>query len=286
MPATTSTRLMTSAAETRAAVLAAQRGGDTIGFVPTMGALHAGHLSLVEAAQACCDRSIVSIFVNPTQFGSDEDLHRYPRELDKDLQLLEKLGCWLVFVPSTEEMYASEGEALLEVGEVARPWEGAARPSHFRGVATIVKKLFEVVPADRAFFGQKDYQQTLVVQELVRNCEIPIKIEVCPTVRESDGLAMSSRNAYLSDEQRKQARSLWQALQLVEQWHSDGKTDVADMTQRLRQHFATFASVDVEYIAFMAAGTVAPLTTVTGPTVVALAVRVGQTRLIDNHLIG
>jgi pantoate--beta-alanine ligase len=182
-------------------------------------------------------------------------------------------------------MYPEEDEGLLEVGEIAIPWEGEVRPSHFRGVATVVKKLFDVVPADRAFFGQKDYQQTLVVQELVRNHNIPIKIEVCPTVRESDGLAMSSRNAYLSDEQRKQARSLWQAIQLVERWTADGDTDVAEMTQRLRQHFDRFSGVEVEYIAFLAAGTVTPVTTVTGPTVVALAARVGQTRLIDNHLI-
>ena len=286
MPAATSTRFITSSAATRAAVLEAKRAGDTIGFVPTMGALHAGHLSLVEAAQACSDRSVVSIFVNPTQFGPDEDLDRYPRELDKDLQLLEKLGCWLVFVPSNAEMYPTEDEALLKVGDVGEPWEGAARPGHFPGVATVVKKLFQIVPADRAFFGQKDYQQTLVVQELVRNHDIPIKIEVCPTVREADGLAMSSRNAFLSDEQRKQARSLWQALQLAERLFSAGNNDAAAITKRLQQHFAAFPGVEVEYIACLAAGTVKPVTTITGPTVVVLAARVGQTRLIDNHLIG
>jgi len=280
------TRLMTSSDETRAAVLAAKRAGETIGFVPTMGALHAGHLSLVEASLAACDRTVVSIFVNPTQFGPGEDLARYPRVLDQDLQRLEKLGCWLVFAPSAEEMYPNDSETFIDVGTVAAPLEGAARPDHFRGVATVVLKLFQIVPADRAFFGQKDYQQTLVIKQMVQDLGVPVDIEVCPTVREADGLAKSSRNAYLSTEQRQQALAIWQALQLAEQLHTAGMNDVGKMRDQLQQHFATMTGIEIEYIAFVEAGTVRPVFTITGPTVVAIAARVGQTRLIDNHLIG
>jgi len=285
MPNTTSTLLMTSAAETRAAVLAAQREGETIGFVPTMGALHAGHLSLVEASLTTCDRTVVSIFVNPAQFGPDEDLQRYPRVLDQDLHMLEKLGCWLVFAPSTAEMYPPGNETSIDVGAVAQPLEGAARPDHFRGVATVVLKLFQIVPADQAFFGQKDYQQTLVVRQMVRDLSVPIDIEVCPTVRESDGLARSSRNTFLSASERQQALSLWQAMQLAERLHLAGESKVAVLLTKLQQHFESFVGVNIDYIAFLEAGTVEPVETITGPTVVALAARVGQTRLIDNHLI-
>jgi len=280
------TRLITSAEETRAAVLAAKRAGETVGFVPTMGALHAGHLRLVEVSLATCDRTVVSIFVNPTQFGPGEDLGRYPRVLEQDLPLLEKLGCWLVFAPSTDEMYRSGNETSIDVGTVGQPLEGAARPDHFRGVATIVLKLFQIIPADRAFLGQKDYQQTLVVQQMVRDLSVPIEIEVCPTVREPDGLAKSSRNAYLTPEQRQQALSLWQSLQLAEQLHADGNNDVAKIKKRLQQHFAAVPGVEVEYIAMVKEGTVQSVSTISGPTVVLIAARVGKTRLIDNYLIG
>ena len=161
------TRVVTTAAETRLAVLAAKAAGESIGFVPTMGALHRGHLSLVEASQAECDRTVVSIFVNPTQFGSGEDLGRYPRTLDADIQLLEELGCALVFAPTTAEMRMDNCETYVDVGAVAGPFEGVLRPTHFRGVATVVLKLFQIVLADRAYFGQKDYQQALVVKQLV-----------------------------------------------------------------------------------------------------------------------
>jgi len=283
---TTTTRIVTSVAETRAAVLAEQRAGKTIGFVPTMGALHAGHLSLLEASLASCDRTVVSIFVNPTQFSPDEDLGKYPRPLEDDLHLLRQHGCWLVFAPATKAMVPPDCETFVDVGAVARPLEGASRPTHFRGVATIVLKLFQIVPADRAFFGQKDYQQTLVIQQLVRDLSLPIQIEVCPIVREPDGLAMSSRNAYLTSDQRQQSLSLWQALQLAEQLYAAGDRDTAKISGQMQQHFAAVPGVEVEYLAFLEAGTVNPVTTITGPTVVAIAAHVGQTRLIDNHLIG
>lgn len=278
-------QLITSAAEARAAVEAARRTGETVGFVPTMGALHEGHLSLVEASLSTCDRTVVSIFVNPTQFGPGEDLDRYPRELDRDMQSLERLGCWMVFAPTTAEMYPPGSETLVDVGSVAVPLEGTARPGHFPGVATIVTKLFQIVPADRAFFGQKDYQQTLVIRQLVQDLSIPIQISICPTVRESDGLAMSSRNAYLSTEQRQQALSLWRALKLAEQLHKAGERQVEGLLSRLKTHFASLSGVDPEYIAFVEAGTVRPVEQINGPTVVAIAARVGQTRLIDNLLI-
>ena len=239
-----STRLVTSATETRAAVLAARCAGKTIGFVPTMGALHEGHLSLVEASLASCDRTVVSIFVNPTQFGPGEDLERYPRLLDQDLQLLEKLGCWLVFAPSTTEMYPDGSTTFvdvgsIDVGSVAGPLEGAARPDHFRGVATIVLKLLQIVPGDQAFFGQKDYQQTLVVKQMARDLSLPTEIVVCPTVRESDGLARSSRNAYLTSPERQQALSLWRSLLLAEQLHASGNHEVASIRDQMQQHIAT-----------------------------------------------
>ena len=281
-----STRLVTKATEARAAVLAAQRAGDTVGFVPTMGALHAGHLSLVEASLAACDQTVVSIFVNPTQFEPHEDLERYPRDLEQDLRQLEKLGCWLVFAPTTAEMYPDGAETLVDVGSVAKPWEGAARPNHFAGVATVVLKLFQILPANQVFFGQKDYQQTLVVKQLVRDLSVPIEVNVCPIVREPDGLAMSSRNAYLTSEQRRQALSLWHALQLAEKCHAAGEASVAKIEAQIRQHFKAVPEIDVEYIAFLEAGTVNPVTTLAGPTILAIAARVGQTRLIDNHLIG
>ena len=283
---TTLTQVITSAVEMRKAVLTARREGETIGFVPTMGALHEGHLSLVEASRAVCDRTVVSIFVNPTQFAPGEDLQRYPRVLEQDLRLLEKLGCWLVFAPTVEEMYPDDSDTLIEVGAVAEPLEGASRPGHFAGVATVVLKLFQIVPADRAFFGQKDYQQTLVVKQMVRDLSVPIEIEVCPTVREPDGLAKSSRNAYLSPEERQQALSLRQSFLLAERLYAGGNNDVADLTRQMQQHFAGVPEVEVEYIAFLEAGTVGPVTTVTGPTVIAIAARVGKTRLIDNCLIG
>ena len=279
-------QIFTSAIEMREAVLGVQREGETLGFVPTMGALHAGHLRLVEAAQALCDRSVVSIFVNPAQFGPSEDLASYPRNLDEDLRQLEKLGCWAVFAPLTDEMYPPGSETLVDVGSVAEPLEGVARPGHFQGVATIVLKLFQIVPADRAFFGQKDYQQTLVVGQMVRDLSVPIAIEVCPTVREPDGLAMSSRNAYLSASQRQQALSLRQSLLLAEKLYAEGNCDVAPITEQMQRLLTSQPEVEIDYISFVAAGTVQPVTTISGPTVIAAVVRLGQTRLLDNHQIG
>ncbi len=278
-------QVVASAAEIHAAVLAAKCSGESVGFVPTMGALHEGHLSLVEASLAECDRTVVSVFVNPTQFAPGEDLEKYPRPLDEDLRLLEERGAWRAFVPTVGEMYPPGFESFVEVGSVAAQLEGAARPGHFRGVATVVLKLFQMVPADRAYFGRKDYQQSLVVRQLVEDFNLPIELRVCPTVREPDGLAMSSRNAYLRPAERRQAAALWQALVLAEKRYAAGETAVAPIRDAMQASLAA-AGADVQYIAFLADGTVREVSTIAGPTVVAIAARVGRTRLIDNHTIG
>ena len=283
---TVTTQLIKSAAETRAAVLAVKAAGESIGFVPTMGALHQGHLSLVEASLAECDRTVVSIFVNPTQFSPNEDLSRYPRNLDADMQLLEELGCWLVFAPTTDEMVGEHNKTYVDVGAVAKPLEGASRPTHFRGVATVVLKLLQIVPADRAYFGQKDYQQTLVVKQLVQDLSVPTEICVQPIVREADGIALSSRNAYLNPAERKQARCLRQALQLAEQLVAAGEKNSEAIIGQIKQQLSAVEGVEVEYVALLKEGTVCEVSTIEGPTVVVIAAQVGQTRLIDNHVIG
>ena len=281
---TKSIKVLSSAAEIQAAVLSAKCAGASVGFVPTMGAFHEGHLSLVDASLAECDRTVVSIFVNPTQFTPGEDLEKYPRPLEQDLEMLEQRGAWLAFVPTVDEMYPPGFESYVEVGSVAQPWEGAARPTHFRGVATVVLKLLQMIPADRVYFGRKDYQQTLVVRRLIEDFDLPIALRVCPTVREADGLAMSSRNAYLDQTERERAAALWQALLLAERRRAAGETSVAALRNDMIKHLAA-ASVDVEYIAFFADNTVRELPTITGPTVVAVAAQIGQARLIDNHTI-
>lgn len=280
-----SIRLLKSAAETYAAVRAAQLAGKSVGLVPTMGALHEGHLSLVDASLAECDLTVVSIFVNPTQFSPGEDLTSYPRVLEQDLQLLEGRGCHLVFAPQADEMYQPGHGTYVDVGSIAVPYEGTSRPTHFRGVATIVLKLFQIIPAERAYFGRKDYQQTLVVRKLVNDLNLPVDVRVCPIVREADGLAMSSRNEYLNSDDRQRAGTLWRSLQLAEQLHAEGETDVAAIKKAMQQLLAQ-SSIEAEYIAFVAENTIDEVTDLTGPTVVAMTARVGKTRLIDNHTIG
>jgi len=283
---TISARVINSAEEIRAVVLAAKNSGQSVGFVPTMGALHAGHLSLIDASVTESDLTVVSIFVNPTQFSPEEDLEKYPRPLDRDIQLLTERGCELVFVPTSAEMYPEGIESTVEVGPVAAPFEGVSRPHHFRGVATVVSKLFQMVPADRVYFGRKDYQQTLVVGQLIEELNLPITMRVCPIVREPDGLAMSSRNTYLRSEQRLQAGALWQSLQLAEQSYAAGETDVIAIKKKMMQYLNRAGIDDIEYIAFVADGTVREVGTITGPTVAVIAVRFGEFRLIDNHTFG
>jgi pantoate--beta-alanine ligase len=269
----------------RRTVLAARQAGHTVGLVPTMGALHEGHLSLVDAARAECDVAVVTIFVNPTQFAPHEDFRHYPRDLDHDLMLLGDRGCDVVFVPTDDEMYRPDHATYVDVGAIGQTLEGEFRPTHFRGVATVVMKLFQLAPADRAYFGRKDYQQSLVVRQMVADLNVPIDVRVCPIIREPDGLAMSSRNAYLRGDQRQQALALYRSLQLAEKLVAEGERDVAAIRGQMLREIERAAGVDVQYIAFVADGTVTPVETITGPTTVAIAAVVGETRLIDNTLV-
>jgi pantoate--beta-alanine ligase len=271
--------------ELRAAVQRAQDERRPIGLVPTMGALHQGHLSLVEAARRADDFTIATIFVNPTQFGPHEDLQRYPRTLDADLAALRNAGTRLVFVPESEEVYGPRHATFVEVGAVAEPLEGHARPGHFRGVATVVLKLFNLATPDHAYFGQKDYQQTLVVRQLVADLDLPIEIRVCPTVREPDGLAMSSRNAYLSADERAQARVLYQSLRRAAKLVVGGERDPAAVQAAMRECMGAVPEVTVEYLAVVDRDTLRPLPVIDRAALAAVAARVGKTRLIDNELL-
>lgn len=282
----TSPRLVARRDELRRAVAAARKTGAKIGVVPTMGALHAGHLSLVEAARRECDFVIATIFVNPTQFAPTEDFAAYPRDLRRDADLLAPLGADLIFAPNSDEMYRPGHETYVEVGPTAQPLEGTRRPTHFRGVATIVLKLLNLVEADSAYFGEKDYQQTLVVRRMVDDFDLNVEIRVCPIVREPDGLAMSSRNAYLSADERRRALALSQSLELAARRRAEGERSSEKIRGQMLAHLEAAGGVEVEYIAFLAEGTVAPVEQIVGPTRAALAARVGQTRLIDNRLIG
>jgi pantoate--beta-alanine ligase len=279
-------RVVTRGAEMRAAIEAERRRGGTIGLAPTMGALHEGHLSLVDAAARECTTVAASIFVNPTQFGAGEDFSRYPRTLDRDLELLASRGCRLVFAPEAAEMYPPGFDTCIDVGAVAVPWEGAARPGHFRGVATVVNKLFQLAPADRAYFGRKDYQQTLVVQRMVADLNLPIDVRVCPIVRDADGLALSSRNAYLSDDERRRAGALFRSLALAESMYAAGERSAATIRDGMRSLIGEVGGVEIEYIAIVADGGVDEVEELSGPTTIAVAARVGTTRLIDNCLVG
>ncbi|NLX96134.1 MAG: pantoate--beta-alanine ligase [Rhodopirellula sp.] len=278
--------VVSNLAELRQAVASARAAGKRVGLVPTMGALHEGHLSLVRASQSECSLTVVTIFVNPSQFGPGEDYDRYPRTLDADLDALGTCGGGiLVFVPRTEEVYPPGFASWVEVGPVAEPWEGRCRPGHFRGVATIVLKLFNMVGADIAYFGQKDYQQALVIRRMVEDLNVPIEVRVCPTVREPDGLAMSSRNAYLSAEARQQALVLWKSLCLADAMVCEGHRGAAAIRQRLRELIQSNADMRIDYIALADPETLKPVEQVSGRTLAALAVRLGSTRLIDNRFL-
>jgi pantoate--beta-alanine ligase len=277
--------LITHGHKLREALRAVRSSGRTVGLVPTMGALHEGHLSLLDAARGECDTTIVTIFVNPTQFGPDEDFRRYPRDLERDVALVRDRGCDLMFAPSAEEMYRPGHATFVDVGPIGRVLEGEIRPTHFRGVATVVLKLFLLVPADRAYFGRKDYQQTLVIRQLVADLNVPIDVRVCPIVREPDGLAMSSRNAYLSDSERQRALALPRSLRLAEELVASGEREVAAIRPRMEREIDLAGGIELQYIAFVTDGTVNPVERIDGPTTVAIAAKVGKTRLIDNTLV-
>jgi len=256
-----------------------------LGFVPTMGYLHEGHLALVRRARAECPSVVVSIFVNPTQFGPREDFARYPRDPERDLALLEKEGVDLVFMPEAAEMYPPGFDTWVEVGTITRRLEGRARPGHFRGVATVVCKLFNIVQPRRAYFGEKDAQQLRVVRKMVRDLDMPIEIVPVPTVREPDGLALSSRNVYLSPDERRQALALSAALRLAQELVAQGERRAAVLRARMRRRIRQEPDARIDYVSVADAETLEELTVVDRPALVSLAVRIGATRLIDNVVV-
>jgi pantoate--beta-alanine ligase len=268
--------------QAREAVLEAKWRRETVGLVPTMGALHEGHLSLIRASRQRCNVTVVTIFVNPKQFGPNEDLDAYPRPLEKDLEACRTEGVDIVFVPSVEEMYPPDSSTDVHVARVSEGLCGAHRPAHFDGVTTVVLKLFNILPADVAFFGEKDYQQLMVIKRMVRDLDVPIEIVGCPIIREPDGLAMSSRNVYLSDEERERARCLSRSLFDAVRRVQSGERTCAELTRRIRQQIETAGPSTIEYIEIVDAETLEPLATVDRPARICLAVRIGQARLIDN----
>jgi pantoate--beta-alanine ligase len=278
-------RICNTVGDMRSACRAARRGGKRLGFVPTMGALHEGHLSLVRAARASCDAVAASIFVNPAQFGPNEDLAKYPRSLDRDQELLEKEGVALLFAPSVEEMYPPGVVTWVTVEGLSSKLDGRSRPGHFRGVTTVVAKLFHIVEPDVAFFGQKDAAQVAIVRRMVGDLNFPVEIVACPIVRESDGLAMSSRNAYLDSQQRRQASLLHRSLMGVKKAWEDGECDAAKLLATGREEFAREKSVRLDYLEIVDPDSLDPVESVAGRALVAVAAFVGPTRIIDNILL-
>jgi len=270
-----------------AAELSQLRGKMTapLGFVPTMGYLHEGHLALVRQAKAENASVAVSIFVNPTQFGPNEDFRQYPRDSKRDLAFLEGEGTDLVFMPPVEEIYPPGFDKWVEVGRLGRRLEGASRPGHFRGVATVVARLFELVKPDRAYFGQKDAQQLLVVKKMVADLGMSLEVIAVPTVREPDGLAMSSRNTYLNPEERKQAVVLYQALSLARRLYNDGEKDAEVIRRRMTALIQKEPLAAIDYISIADAQTMEELEEVKPPALVSMAVKIGKTRLIDNVVL-
>jgi pantoate--beta-alanine ligase len=257
-----------------------------IGFVPTMGYLHEGHLRLVDEARHRADAVVMSVFVNPLQFGPNEDFLRYPRDLDRDRALATARGVDALFIPSTETMYPPGAEVRVVPGPTGDRWEGAARPGHFIGVLTVVAKLLHLVEPDVACFGRKDVQQAVLITQMVRDLDWPVEIVVVATVREPDGLALSSRNAYLDTEERRQATGLSGALKAAHEAWRAGETSAQRLEETIRQRLAMFPGVRLEYLTIAEPRALAPVATVGADTIVALAARVGRTRLIDNIVLG
>jgi pantoate--beta-alanine ligase len=260
-------------------------GSDTIGLVPTMGALHAGHASLIRAASLTCTHVVVSIFVNPTQFGPNEDYARYPRTFDADCALAESEGASVIFAPAVEEMYPAGAKTFVEVAELSQRLDGASRPGHFRGVATVVSKLLIAAEPDRAFFGQKDAAQVAVLRRMVADLHLSAEIVVCPIVRDPDGLALSSRNAYLSPAERVQALVLSRAVCKVESLVAAGQRQSTLLIEAARSVFAAEPEVRVDYIELVDWGTLEPVNNAAPGTLFAVAAYVGPTRLIDNTVL-
>lgn len=265
-------------------VRSALRG--TWGLVPTMGYLHEGHLSLISRAKAECDHVAVSIFVNPTQFGPSEDLSKYPRDLERDLRLIEPLGVDLVWTPTAEVMYPGGYQTWVEVETLTKPLEGSMRPAHFRGVTTVVAKLFNAVQPHKAYFGQKDAQQAAVIRQMTRDLSYPIEVVVCPIVREADGLAMSSRNKYLEGDDRQAALVLSRALSAAKELYDAGERNAEKLRGKMKEVIAAEPRAQLQYVSCADYDTLAELDTITGKTLLSMAVLIGRTRLIDNFVLG
>lgn len=262
-----------------------KKRGRKIAFVPTMGFLHQGHLTLMEQAKKTDAFLVVSIFVNPLQFGPNEDLSRYPRDLERDAQLVEEAGVDALFHPSVEEMYPHNMVTFVEVGELDTMLCGATRPGHFRGVATVVNKLFNIVQPDIAFFGQKDYQQYLIIERMVKDLNLPIKISPVPIVREEDGLAMSSRNIFLTPEQRQEALVLSKSLSEAETKIQAGQNSARVIEKQIRERITRESQGVIDYVEIRDAGDLSEVTDIKRPVLIALAVKFGTTRLIDNRVV-
>jgi pantoate--beta-alanine ligase len=260
--------------------------GRRIGLVPTMGALHDGHLSLVDEARGHADLVVMSIFVNPLQFGEGEDYQRYPRALPHDRELARQRGVAALFVPTVDTMYPPGTETRVAPGPEAERWEGQIRPGHFTGVLTVVAKLFHLVQPDVAVFGQKDIQQAVLIRRMVADLNFPLVVVVAPTVRESDGLALSSRNAYLDREGRRQAVALSRSLEVADRAWRTGECEAATLERHMREEFRMFPGVTVDYIAIVDPDRLHPVKTAARGTIVAVAGRIGTTRLLDNHVLG
>jgi pantoate--beta-alanine ligase len=278
-------KVLTKIDDVRAALRGARGSGKRLGFVPTMGALHEGHLSLVRAARAACDNVAVSIFVNPTQFGPDEDLGKYPRSFERDHELLEREHVDFLFSPSADEMYPPGAVTWVTVEELSGKLDGRSRPTHFRGVTTVVSKLFHIVEPHMAFFGQKDAAQLAIIRRMVRDQNFSVEIVACPIVREPDGLAMSSRNAYLNPEQRKEALVLHRSLMRVRQLTAAGERNAEKLRQAGLAEFSRESAVRLDYFEIVDPDALDPVELISRGTLVAAAAYVGTTRLIDNILL-
>ena len=279
-------KIATTIAEVRAQVAAWKKEGLTVGLVPTMGYLHEGHASLVDTAVGQCDRVVASVFVNPTQFGPNEDLEDYPRDFDRDKALLEAHGCHLVFHPSVEEMYPAGAATYVEIlSDMPKRLCGKTRPIHFRGVCTVVTKLFNIVTPDKAFFGQKDAQQLAILRRMVRDLSYGVELVGCPIVREPDGLAKSSRNTYLNPQERQAALVLSQAVKLGQELVAQGERSAVKVVAAMTAHIAAQPLARIDYVEAVDGVTMEPVDTLQGAVLVAMAVYIGKTRLIDNFIV-
>ena len=278
-------KVIDKAAEITAYTLELHLKGEAIGLVPTMGFLHDGHLSLIRESKRITSKTVVSIFVNPVQFGPKEDYHRYPRDIEGDIKKCRETGADLLFLPSVEDIYLEGYRTYVDVDGLSDKLCGRSRPKHFRGVATIVTKLFNIIGPDKAFFGQKDYQQAIIIKRLASDLNLGVDIIVMPTVREADGLAMSSRNSYLNSNERDAARILYRSLMSAEAMIRSGKTSSEEVRAKMEVFIASEGSAKIEYISIADPGNLEDIDVIAGDVLVAIAVWIGKTRLIDNIIV-